>query len=49
MIPADRLLIFEVKQGWGPLCELLGLPEPDESFPRTNDRAELWDRASGKT
>ena len=23
-IPADRLLVFEVKQGWGPLCQFLG-------------------------
>ena len=23
-IPAERLLVFEVKQGWGPLCNFLG-------------------------
>ena len=23
-IPAERLLVFEVKQGWGPLCHFLG-------------------------
>ena len=23
-IPAERLLVFEVKQGWGPLCQFLG-------------------------
>lgn len=47
-IPASQLLVFEVKQGWGPLCEFLGVPAPDEPFPRTNDRAEFWDRVSGK-
>lgn len=47
-IPADQLLIFEVKQGWGPLCEFLGKPEPSDPFPRTNDRAEFWDRVTGK-
>lgn len=48
-IPADRLLVFEVKQGWEPLCEFLGLPVPDEPFPRTNHREEFWDlvRAAG--
>jgi len=46
-IPADRLLVFEVKDGWGPLCEFLGVPVPDGPFPRTNDRAEFWDRISG--
>jgi hypothetical protein len=47
-IPASQLLIYEVKQGWGPLCEFLGATAPDEPFPRTNDRAEFWDRVTGK-
>ena len=42
-IPDDRLLVFEVKDGWAPLCEFLGVPVPDEPFPRTNDRSEFWD------
>lgn len=46
-IPADRLLVFEVKQGWGPLCEFLDVPVPDEDFPRTNHREEFWDRVNG--
>lgn len=28
-VPADRLLVFNVKQGWEPLCAFLGLPVPD--------------------
>jgi hypothetical protein len=47
-IPAEQLLIYEVKQGWGPLCEFLDVDAPDEAFPRTNDRAEFWDRVTGK-
>ena len=47
-IPADQLLVYEVKDGWGPLCEFLGKPVPSEPFPRTNDRAEFWDRVTGK-
>jgi hypothetical protein len=39
-IPAERLLVYEVKQGWGPLCEFLGVREPDEPFPHVNSRAE---------
>lgn len=46
-IPADQLLIFEVKQGWEPLCDFLGVPAPDEEFPRTNHREEFWDRVNG--
>jgi hypothetical protein len=40
-VPADRLLVFDVAQGWQPLCEFLGLPVPDEPFPRVNDTAEF--------
>lgn len=36
-IPASRLLVFEVKEGWTPLCEFLDLPEPDADFPFIND------------
>ncbi|WP_424535127.1 sulfotransferase family protein [Sphaerisporangium viridialbum] len=38
-VPADRLLVYEVRQGWGPLCDFLGVPVPDESFPHLNDTA----------
>jgi len=47
-IPAHRLLVYEVKEGWDPLCAFLGAPVPSEPFPRTNDRGEFWDRVSGK-
>ncbi len=47
MIPAGQLLEFEVKQGWGPLCEFLEVPVPEEPFPRTNHREEFWDRVNG--
>ena len=30
-----------MKQGWRPLCEFLGVPEPDEPFPRLNDAAGM--------
>lgn len=38
-VPADRLLVYEVREGWAPLCEFLGVPEPDEPLPHENDRA----------
>lgn len=47
-IPAHQLLVYQVKEGWGPLCAFLGVPEPEDPFPRTNDRGEFWDRVSGK-
>ena len=33
-IPKERLLVFNAKQGWGPLCEFLGKPIPDGPYPR---------------
>lgn len=36
-IPASRLLVFEVKEGWQPLCEFLERPVPDTPFPSIND------------
>ncbi|MDF5758258.1 sulfotransferase family protein [Spongiactinospora sp. TRM90649] len=36
-LPADRLLIFEARQGWEPLCDFLGAEVPDEPFPHLND------------
>ncbi|MGH3239744.1 MAG: sulfotransferase family protein [Spirillospora sp.] len=41
VIPAERLLVFDVAEGWEPLCAFLGVPVPDEPFPRSNDRAEF--------
>lgn len=37
-VPKDRLLEFESKDGWEPLCAFLGKPVPkDELYPRVND------------
>ncbi len=43
-IPAGQLLVYEVKEGWAPLCKFLNTRVPAEAFPRTNNRAEFWDR-----
>nr|WP_188197199.1 sulfotransferase family protein [Nonomuraea sp. SYSU D8015] len=37
-VPADRLLVFDVREGWEPLCAFLGVDVPaDEPFPHLND------------
>ncbi|MEM7173554.1 MAG: sulfotransferase family protein [Pseudomonadota bacterium] len=46
-IPANRLLVHEVKQGWEPLCAFLGVPVPDKPFPKTNNRSDFWDLIKG--
>jgi len=37
-VPSDRLLVYEVKQGWEPLCRFLGVDAPAGTpFPHLND------------
>jgi hypothetical protein len=37
-VPAEKILVYEVKEGWGPLCEFLGVEEPaGEPFPHLNE------------
>lgn len=43
IIKPERLLVYRVSQGWAPLCDFLGLPVPDEPFPRVNSRDEFDD------
>lgn len=43
-IPADRLLVYRVAEGWEPLCEFLGVPVPAEPFPNINTTQEWRDR-----
>ena len=40
-IPADRLLVFEAKMGWEPLCDFLGVKVPATPYPRTNSSEEF--------
>lgn len=40
-IPADRLLIIDLCEGWQPLCDFLGVQVPDIPFPRTNSSKEF--------
>jgi hypothetical protein len=40
-IPSTRLLIYELAQGWQPLCEFLGLPIPDAPFPHINSTEDF--------
>lgn len=46
-IPPERLLVWEVGEGWGPLCGFLGVEEPAGEFPHANDRETFLDRVMG--
>jgi hypothetical protein len=37
-VSPERLLQFDVRSGWEPLCKFLEKPTPDEPFPRVNER-----------
>ena len=40
-VPPEQLLVFQVKDGWEPLCEFLGVPVPNVPFPHVNDRKSM--------
>ncbi len=40
-IAPERLLAYDVAQGWDPLCAFLEVPVPDVAFPRTNTSEEF--------
>src|SRR5262245_57769728 len=48
LISPERLLVYEVSQGWKPLCEFLGVPVPDEPFPKTNSTDEFQERIASR-
>ncbi len=40
-IPPERLLVYNVAEGWEPLCRFLDLPVPETPFPNVNDKREF--------
>jgi hypothetical protein len=42
-IPADRLLTFDLRDGWKPLCNFLEVDAPDIPFPKTNSSKAFVD------
>ena len=40
-IPEDRLLTFDMREGWVPLCRFLGADVPDLPFPKTNSSKQF--------
>jgi hypothetical protein len=37
-VPAEKLLVYDVRDGWEPLCQFLDLPIPTEALPHLNKR-----------
>lgn len=41
-VPPEKLLVYDVKEGWEPLCAFLGVEVPaDKPFPHLNDRSNF--------
>ncbi len=37
-VPSEKLLVYDVRDGWGPLCEFLEVPEPADPLPHLNKK-----------
>lgn len=49
LIPKEKLLVYQVKEGWQSLCEFLDVDVPKTQFPRTNNREEFWELVKSST
>ncbi|MBS0571623.1 MAG: hypothetical protein JSS08_00010 [Proteobacteria bacterium] len=47
-LPAERLLVFDVAEGWQPLCAFLDVDVPAAPFPHHNLRADFWEVLGGE-
>ena len=40
-VPPERLLVFDINEGWKPLCNFLDVSMPDCPFPYIDDTSQL--------
>ena len=45
-VPPERLLVFNVADGWEPLCAFLGVDTPVTPFPRENSTEQFQARVA---
>jgi hypothetical protein len=45
-VPAERLLVWEVGEGWAPLCKFLEVEVPAQPLPHVNDRETFMGRVA---
>ncbi|KAF1924912.1 uncharacterized protein M421DRAFT_269037 [Didymella exigua CBS 183.55] len=45
VVPDDRLIFYDVKEGWEPLCRVLEKAVPDMEFPRIDDERAIEELA----
>lgn len=49
MFGPDRLLLFDPREGWDPLCAFLGVATPDIPYPRVNTRDQIGNKPEART
>ncbi|KUL82887.1 hypothetical protein ZTR_09008 [Talaromyces verruculosus] len=45
LVPPEKLLEFNISEGWGPLCEFLGHDIPQTPFPHSNEVSDFIARS----
>jgi hypothetical protein len=48
-VPSEKLLVYESGEGWGPLCDFLGLPVPMTPYPKVNTTDDFVSRFPTKS
>jgi len=48
LVPAGKLLEYDVREGWGPLCDFLEVDKPDQPFPSGNDKESFRSSSRAK-
>jgi hypothetical protein len=43
-VESSDLLVYQIGDGWAPLCAFLAVPVPSEEFPMTNERVRFRSR-----
>ncbi|HWA04070.1 MAG TPA: sulfotransferase [Rhizomicrobium sp.] len=46
LVPQEKLLVYDAREGWEPLCRFLGVPVPGTPYPKTNSTEEFRNRAT---
>ena len=49
LVPPEKLLVYNVKQGWEPLCDFLGCEVPTIAFPHENIKGEIAEAPLSET
>ncbi|CAH3144128.1 unnamed protein product [Porites evermanni] len=49
LVPPEKLLVYNVKQGWEPLCDFLGCEVPTIAFPNENIKGEIAEAPLSET